>query len=277
MKTFTTIANACKETGLSYLGAINSSAKIIKNKKVNGQYTYIIYLSPAATSGYDVCSHSTIECRMACLATSGRAGMETNMKTKRITEARIKKTRLFIENQQYFMQWLVAEIMKYQAKAQKDGYGFSVRLNGTSDIDWQQIKISGMSIFEIFPEISFYDYTKNGSKFNELPANYHLTFSYSGRNWDICEKLLKKGHNVAMVFNQNKKLALPKSFCGYEIINGDLSDFRIADKRGVIVGLYFKEIGNKINNEIAKKSIFVVQPNDINCQVANVENLSLAF
>ena len=271
MTTFKSISQAKRETKLSYLGAINSSAKIMKNGIVNHQYTYILYLSPAETSGINVCSHSTVECRNACLATSGRAGMETNMKTKRIHDARVKKTRLFFEDQKFFMDWLVAEILMYQRKAEKDGYGFSVRLNGTSDLDWQQIKTNGKSIFEHFPEISFYDYTKVGSKFDEKPANYHLTFSYSGRNWDICEKLLNKGHNIAMVFNVKKVEDLPKSFSGYEVINGDASDYRIADKKGIIVGLKFKEIGNKVNNEIAKKSIFVVQPDDIRCQVANAQ------
>ena len=73
---FTTISKAKKETGLSYLGKINISAKLAKNGKVNHQYTYGIYLAPANTSGYNVCSHSTPECRLGCLATSGRAGME---------------------------------------------------------------------------------------------------------------------------------------------------------------------------------------------------------
>ena len=70
---FTTIQQAKIQTGLSYLGNINISAKMIKNKKINHEYTYLIYLSPAKTSGYNVCTHSTNECRLGCLATSGHA------------------------------------------------------------------------------------------------------------------------------------------------------------------------------------------------------------
>jgi hypothetical protein len=269
MKTFTGIADAKKETGLSYLGNVNISSKMIKNKKVSNQFTYIIYLSPAELSGYNVCSHSTPECRIGCLNTSGRAKMETNMEVKTITNARLTKTKLFFEDQNFFMQWLVSEIMSNQAKAAKKGFGFSVRLNGTSDIDWANVKLCGQNIFEIFPEVQFYDYTKNPSKFNEKPANYHLTFSFSGRNGDIAEKLLNKGFNVAVVFNTKKGLALPKTFMGYKVIDGDLTDYRPNDGQHVIVGLRFKEIASKTDAAATKKSIFVVDP--------NVQNLSLAF
>lgn len=131
---FTTIGQAKKLTGLSYLGNINSSAKIIKNMKVSNNYTNIIYLASANTSGYNVCSHSTSECRKGCLSTSGRVKMETSNKHT-ITNARIKKTKLFFEDRQFFMNWMIAEIEMYMKKAKKDGYDFSVRLNGTSDID----------------------------------------------------------------------------------------------------------------------------------------------
>jgi len=61
---FTTISKTRKELGIAYLGNINISAKLIKNMKVSGNYTYSIYLAPASTSGYNVCSHSTHECRL---------------------------------------------------------------------------------------------------------------------------------------------------------------------------------------------------------------------
>ena len=40
---FTTLKNAVKEGGVSYIGNVSSSAKIIKNEKFN-ELTYIIYL-----------------------------------------------------------------------------------------------------------------------------------------------------------------------------------------------------------------------------------------
>jgi len=272
---FTTISNAVKETGLSYLGGITLSAKMEHSKKYSHQYTYLIYLAPASESGYNVCSHSTVECRLGCLSTSGHAGMEISAgNTSRIKDSRIKKTKLFYENPAYFMAWLIAEIKKYRAKAEKDGYYFSVRLNGTSDIDWENVKINGQTIFEIFPDVQFYDYTKNMNKFFFLAPNYHLTYSYTGRNWSQCEVLLKRGHNVAMVFNVKNEKSLPTMYKGYKVINGDLTDYRIADGKGIIVGLKFKHIANKVNEKAVLNSCFVVLQNDVNCSYVNANELT---
>ena len=259
MNQFTTIADAKKQTGLSYLGNINSSAKLIKNKKVSGHYTYCIYFAPAKESGYNVCPYSTPECRLGCLATSGRAGMELTAGKKMIHDCRVKKTKLFFEETAYFMAWMIAEIKYYQRKAQKDGFSFSVRLNGTSDIDWVKVFVDGKNIFSIFPDVPFYDYTKNPNKFFSKPDNYHLTFSYTGRNAHICEALLNKGENVAIVFNIMKDKPLPETLFGYKVIDGDLTDLRLKDAKGVIVGLRWKKISNKDAEKKVLASPFVVK------------------
>jgi hypothetical protein len=265
---FTTIAKAKKETGLSYLGGIATSAKISHSLEFSHQYTYGLYLAPASISGYNVCSHSTPECRMGCLNTSGRAGIEEFAGLTKIADARIKKTKLFYEHPEFFMAWLMAEIEAGQRKAKKDGYFFSVRLNCTSDIDWQSVKINGKSIFETYPEISFYDYTKNANKFFDKPENYHLTLSYTGRNWGLCEVILKRGHNVAMVFNVKTEAELPAMHNGYKVINGDLTDYRIDDAKGIIVGLKWKRIANREAEKQVLNSVFVVTPAKV---VSNVQ------
>lgn len=262
---FTTIPAAKKQTGLSYLGGINVSAKMIKNLKVSNNLTYAIYLAPAMVSGYNVCPNSTPECRLGCLATSGRAGMDILSGKGMVERARINKTKLFHEHNEFFMNWLVAEIRLAKAKAEKNGYEFSARLNATSDIDWQNTLLNGKNIFEIFPDVNFYDYTKNPTKFIGKPDNYHLTFSYSGYNVEMCKKLLDRGFNIATVFNVKSEKLLPKTFMGYSVINGDLTDFRPNDGKGIIVGLKWKQIANKANNDKIKESIFVVQPTDERC------------
>ncbi len=211
---FTIISNAKKQTGLSYLGGVNLSAKMVKNMKYSGTYTYSLYLSPANTSGYNACSHSTPECRRGCLATSGRAAIEIFLGQNTIANARIKKTRLLFEHQEFFMQWLIADIEYHLKRAYQKGYKYSVRLNDTSDIDWANVRFNGQNIFEIFPDVQFYDYTKNHNKFNNKPANYHLTLSYTGRNWNKCKEVLANGFNVAMVFNIKKETELPAKFDG---------------------------------------------------------------
>ena len=277
---FTTIANAKKQTGLSYLGGIAKSAKIDHSRKYSHQYTYGLYLAPASTSGYNVCSHSTPECRLGCLNISGRAGIQEFSGKTIIQDCRIKKTKLFYEQPEFFMSWLIADIQAGQRKAIKDGYFFSVRLNCTSDIDWQHVLVDGKNIFQIFPEVNFYDYTKNANKFNDKPSNYHLTYSFTGKNESLCKKLLKQGHNVAVVFNVKNATELPKYFMNHEVINGDLTDARFLDGNGVIVGLKFKRIANRENEKKTLNSVFVVNPlTDNRCNTyvpTNVQELVLA-
>jgi len=271
---FTTIAQARRQTRLSYLGGVATSSKIDHSRKYSHQYTYALYLAPAKVSGYQVCSHSTPECRLGCLNTSGRAGIEEFSGLDHIKSARIKKTRLFFEHTAFFMAWLMAEIMSARAKAERDGYYFSVRLNCTSDIDWTKVLIDGKSIFQIFNDIQFYDYTKNANKFSNKPENYHLTYSYTGRNAELCKALLHRGFNVAMVFNVRNEIDLPKTFDGYQVINGDLTDYRINDAKGIIVGLKWKRIANRVNEKKVLNSCFVVNPAVIQA-MSNVQQLAI--
>jgi len=259
---FQNITQARKLAKISYLGMTNQSAKLEKNFKVMNVLTYSLYLSPAHTSGYEVCPESTPECRMGCLNTSGLAKVESFSGRTNIKDARISKTRLFIEHKDFFMNLLVAEIEAAIRKAKKLDALFSIRLNCTSDIDWANTLLNGKSIFEIFPDIQFYDYTKIGRKFENITENYHLTYSFTGYNWAKCEQLISKGFNIAMVFNLDKKAVLPLSYKGVSIISGDLSDYRVADAKGVIVGLVWKKIANKKHNELVRFSDFCIQPDN---------------
>jgi hypothetical protein len=276
MMKFTTIADAKRQTGLSYLGTINASAKLLKNGKVSQQYTYGLYLAPAKVSGYNTCSHSTPECRMGCLNTSGRAGIEEFSGKTMIHDARVKKTKLFFEETAFFMQWMIAELKTNQQKAKVDGFGFSARINCTSDIDWANVRVDGRNIFQIFPDVNFYDYTKNPNKFNDKPLNYHLTLSYTGRNWTECKAVLEAGYNIAMVFNVKSETELPLTYNGYKVVNGDLTDYRIDDAKGIIVGLKWKRIANRIAEKKVLNSCFVVKPNVQVEILGNVQVLQLA-
>ncbi len=116
-----------------------------------------------------------------------------------------------------------------------------VRLNGTSDLPWETIKgNNGQSVIEAFPEIQFYDYTKNPARMKaylrgEMPKNYHLTFSRSECNHNTCLEIMAMGGNVAAVFEK-----MPATWCGKEVVTGDDDDLRFLDKEGVIVGLKAK-------------------------------------
>lgn len=261
MKQFTTIGAAKKETGLSYLGSINSSSKIQKNGKL-GVDTYIIYLAPYNTSGYQVCEYATKECAKGCLATSGRNKMEINSGRNLINKSRITKTKLFFEERDFFMNWLIAEIKQAKQKSESENKIFSVRLNGTSDIDWVNVRfgLDNKNIFEIFQDVQFYDYTKNINKFSNKPTNYHLTYSYTGYNKTNVKNVLNHGGNVAVVFNAKDISEFPTEFLGKKVINGDETDVRFMDEQNVVVALKWKNIADKeVNNELKYKSKFVVQ------------------
>ncbi len=260
---YTTIGNAKKQTGLSYLGGISISQKFLKSKKYSGTYTYAFYLAPSNQSGYNVCPNATPECKLGCLATSGRAAMELSANKSTIANARIKKTRLFHENKDFFMGWLIDEIKHYQLKAQKDGYEFSARLNATADIDWANVKYNGQNIFQIFPDVQFYDYTKNPVKMVFDIPNYHITFSYSGRNSEIAMDMLNKGKNIAVVFDTKKNKPLPSHFKGFRVVDGDLTDARFLDEKGVVVGLRWKRIANKAVEAEILNSVFVVKETEL--------------
>jgi hypothetical protein len=253
---FTNRAQAKKDTKLSYLGGVSTSSKIAKSEKLN-TLTYVLYLAPADLSGFNVCPKHTTECKRLCLNESGHNRMDIHNNT--INKARVKKTQLFFNNRTFFTQWLYSEILAYKHKADTLGYKFSVRLNGTSDLALETFKIGNQNILQLLPNIQFYDYTKVLNRYKLLTKykNYHLTFSYSGKNWNECITALANNMNVAVVFENT----LPKKYKGYKVINGDLSDLRYTDKKNVIVGLKYKKV--RINN--IKDSEFIIKTNDKDC------------
>lgn len=205
-----------------------------------GYLTAILYLSPSNLSGKDLCPFATEDCRKACLNTAGRG------KFSNIQNARLKRTKLFLENRKEFMQKLHEDIESFLKYCEKKGVKACIRLNGTSDILWERLKYfhNGKlaSIIDHFPQIQFYDYTKFPFGIRKTPKNYSLT--YSRANNQQKPNLLQALHskeNVAVVF-QGK---LPDYYWGYEVINGDLTDLRFLDPKGVIVGLKAKGVAIK--------------------------------
>jgi hypothetical protein len=242
---------------LSYLGSVNSSAKIAKGEKINVD-TFVVYLAPSTLSGYNTCPKASAACIAGCLNTSGRVIMDVK---NTIQAARINRTKLFYEDRSAFMSRLIREISAAKRRADKLGHNFAVRLNGTSDISPLAFKYEGKSILDIFPNVQFYDYTKVLNRSNINRPNYDLTFSYSGENWDECEQALDAGLRVAVVFDTKKGMALPETYKGYKVIDGDVTDYRPADDAGVIVGLRFKKIKNKEVERVVLTSNFVINEN----------------
>jgi len=238
-----------------------NNAKTIKSLNVNDDtyglpyLTYILYMSPfkANSLGKNVCSHASKGCADSCLVGSGNGGM-----FPKVMQGRINKTEYFLRNRIEFLNQLREEITK--AIKKNEGKAIvTIRLNGTSDIPYENFRVfeDNKNIFELFPSIQFYDYTKNHTRFDKvLPSNYHLTFSRSETNDAKAMELLKRGFNVAMVFTK-----LPTSYKGYEVINADNDDLRFLDKKNVICGLKYKQMtgkGGREKNLLALSSGFVI-------------------
>jgi hypothetical protein len=210
--------------------------KTIKGEK-EGYLTFILHLSPANVSGYQTCPKATEGCKAACLNTAGRGGMFKAGGTNVIQEARKRKTRMFFENREVFMNLLVDDIKRGINYAKKKGLIPVFRLNGTSDIAWEKIRVGEYrNIMEMFSDIQFYDYTKILGRKN-IPENYKLTFSRAESNEMDSRLAASAGMNVAVVFSTK---VLPEVYMGRPVFNGDESDLRFLDPKGVIVGLYAK-------------------------------------
>lgn len=214
-----------------------NNAKTVKGEKF-GYKTFILYLAPFTQNGrgINVCSHATKGCIEACLFGSGFGGMFNS-----VEQARINKTNYLLADRTAFLAQLYSEIELAEKKYSTLEDKIAIRLNGTSDLAWEKFKINGKSLMEHFPNVQFYDYTKNYLRFDkEIPANYHLTFSRSESNEIQALGLLERGYSVAVVFDE-----LPEEYNGYKVINGDLSDLRFEDEKNVIVGLKYKKMTGK--------------------------------
>jgi hypothetical protein len=210
--------------------------KLMKGQK-KGYLSSVLHLAPADLSGKNTCPKATAGCKAACLNTAGRGGIfKKGETTNVIQQARIRKTKAFFEDRRAFLNELTVEIIKTIKSAEKKNLIPVFRLNGTSDISWEKYEVAnGKNIFQMFPDVQFYDYTKIvGRKVSHIP-NYHLTFSKADGNDMDVRLAASNGMNIAAVFKE-----LPEKYIGRPVINGDDTDLRFLDPKGVIVGLKAK-------------------------------------
>lgn len=238
--------------------------KILKGM-AQGYNTYILHLAPANVSGYETCPKRTAGCTAACLNTAGRGGMfKRGETTNVIQEARKRKTRMFFENRVEFMRLLVADIELAIKQSAKVNLIPVFRLNGTSDLAFEKFEVvrNGQlfrNVFAAFPEVQFYDYTKIlGRKVAHI-ANYHLTFSAADGNDADVAKALAMGMNVATVFGIKKTEPMPETYNGVAVFNGDDSDLRFLDPKGVVVGLYAKGKAKKDTSGFVKFPVMMMK------------------
>ena len=225
-----------------------ANPKTAKAAKGDDYLTAILHLAPYDLSGRQVCPFASKGCAAACLNTAGRGGI--GGPDNAIQRRRIKRTLMFREDRERFWDLLISDLIKLSVEAAKEGMRPAVRLNGTSDIPWERIKVRGFdNIMSMFPGMVFYDYTKYPiNKRTRIPANYDLTFSRSEANHDEVIKSLEGGRRVAVVFSTKKGQDLPTQYLGRPVVDGDLHDMRFLDDKAVIVGLRAKGNGKNDNS-----------------------------
>jgi hypothetical protein len=144
-------------------------------------------------------------------------------------------------------------------KAKANGMTPLVRLNGTSDIRWESIPVTYngttyANVMSLFPQVQFYDYTKLSNRKN-VPANYDLTFSYSGTPayQKYVEQAKAAGMRIAAVFRNVEDI--PATFLALDCVDGDDSDIRHMDPQGVVVALYAKGAAKNDNTGFVVDSV----------------------
>ena len=201
---------------------VNSSAKIVKGKKLNIN-TGILYLKPAdSIATTTLCAGADLAgCKMPCLESSGQLGMQTG------DNAKIKRTICYLLEQKRFFNELRAEIARHY---KKHGDSLVIRLNGTSDIDFGEF-------ISTIPHIRCYDYTKIYARVikNNL-ANYDLTFSASGNNARTIKqaaRAITNKYRVVIPMNNAETIGekpIKKRIGDIKLIDMDTTDARFLDK-----------------------------------------------
>tara|TARA_R110000744_G_scaffold217549_1_gene336267 strand:+ start:769 stop:1494 length:726 start_codon:yes stop_codon:yes gene_type:complete len=219
---------------------VGTNAKTVKGD--GSEYlTGIVYMTPwkvtVGNKTFNSCSMAEqAGCIEGCLNTAGRGAMNC------VQAARQRKAEWFYRDRDGFMLQLIEDIAKFEKYCKKRGIQPVIRLNGTTDIRWELIKYGFATIFQYFPDVQFYDYTKIANRNTDNIQNYHLTWSYSNASPKyaaMMQTALDRGMNVATVFR--KAFDYANTWMGLPVVNGDADDLRILDpKGGHIVALYAK-------------------------------------
>lgn len=218
----------------------NGNTKIRKSAEQSGFRIASLSLMPDNI----ICPGSKAAgCMDLCLKSEGRGKMQS------VENARQSKTDLWHNDRKLFLEMLFEEIFIWVRRCTKSGHRAVVRLNTISDIAWEQY-----GIFQEFPTLFGYDYTKRAARLGKTPENYKLMFSYSGEDsyQNQVKLALKTDHPIAVAFREG----LPGEFLGRPVIDGDKSDIINVNAGPVVVGLRAK--GTSAERAKKSKSNFII-------------------
>jgi len=237
--------------GLGFGSLITKPTANPKLEKSGIYYNAGVSLAPAKISGYDMCFGSTARCRFSCISDTGHGFIDNHYGSGGVLKSRIARTRALVEHPEKFNTILLSEMEGVGRAADRKNLPVAFRPDIFSDRDWVT---SHPWMFDHFSDWEFYGYTKIMSKIRayvngDCPDNYHLTLSWSERlehqiavgKYSL-KGLLGLGINIAVPFYdlETMKGCIPTEWRGIEVIDGDKSDLRFLDPKGVIVGLKTK-------------------------------------
>lgn len=201
------------------------------NVKLAKSWAYGLALAPHRSSGVNVCPSSTPECRKHCVSYSGKGGLDM------VQEARAARTAFLYKYPFQFLVLLQEEIRKAETRSAKADKQLYMRLNTFSDIAWEQLV---PWLFDRFPDVQFYDYTKRWARVGNTPANYALAGSVSEKT--TTEQIASAPGPLAVVFPLTPSQAMPSSWYGIPVVDADKSDRWMVEHQGqwVIGGLRAK-------------------------------------
>jgi hypothetical protein len=157
---------------------------------------------------------------------------------------------MFLAEYPYYFITLLMHEISVHAKRMPQGKRLLVRLNGTSDIPWEEF-VPELFAYWAEHDVWFQDYTKdamsNGGftrsavntplEFQQKMApmtwvlpNYYLVRSVTERTSDVMIRHYPE--NVVVVVNVRKGEPLPKRWNGRIVVDGDEHDMRMLDPQG---------------------------------------------
>jgi hypothetical protein len=184
-------------------------------------------------------------CAKSCLESAGM-GVFSNVKA-----GRQRKSDWWHGDRAGFLDKLRKELTNFEKLCKRQGVKAAVRLNVLSDIPWEKHGIP-----QEFPDIFFYDYTKNASRLGKTPSNYELMFSYSNEPayQKVVVKALRSDVPMSVVFRNG----MPKYYKGRRVIDGDASDLVNVKAGKVIVGLVAKGKAKKDEGNFVVDNVIAV-------------------
>lgn len=235
----------------------------------SGYGTYMLYLAShkeafvdeqgsylSQYAGLTMCPGASPECFGHCLTHSGQMIMP------HAKQARIRKTRLLLDNPSEFGRLLHWDVDAHLRWCQRNGMLPSFRFNGTSDYHFEDWVVPHLGInihqyiLDVSPGSMINEYTKRFGVMKRWLSgaylkNLYMTFSLHEKNELQAREILRFGGNVAVVFRTKKHHPLPSSWWGHPVFDGDTDDLRWMDaararragldpSRGLVVGLRAK-------------------------------------